>query len=185
MAQRRRSNRASRRPSRASRRAPLIAPQTARSILGIVLLVAGAVTLIALLLPGEGILNRYVNDLLKPAFGQGAWLLGVLLVVAGVLVERGTRVQRGWVALTLGGLLVFVAGEGLIHLLSGRGDDGREGLLALRQAGGLTITQDRASSLVFDLPGGARDVGGAVECLPIDEIAERLTMLNQPEHVTK
>jgi two-component system chemotaxis response regulator CheB len=70
-------------------------------------------------------------------------------------------------------------------LLSGRGDDGRDGLLALRRAGGLTITQDRASSLLFDLPGCARDAGGAVECLPIDEIAERLHMLNRPERVTK
>ena len=70
-------------------------------------------------------------------------------------------------------------------LLSGRGADGRDGLLALRHAGGLTITQDRASSLVFELPGCARDAGGAVECLPIDEIAERLYMLNRPEHVTK
>jgi len=70
-------------------------------------------------------------------------------------------------------------------LLSGRGDDGRDGLLALRQAGGLTITQDRASSLLFDLPGCARDAGGAVECLPIDEIAERLHMLNRPDHVAQ
>jgi two-component system chemotaxis response regulator CheB len=62
-------------------------------------------------------------------------------------------------------------------LLSGHGRDGCRGLLALRAAGGLTITQDRASSPVYELPGLARDDGGAIECLPINEIAERIHML--------
>jgi two-component system chemotaxis response regulator CheB len=66
-------------------------------------------------------------------------------------------------------------------LLSGEGDDGVEGLLAVRRAGGFTIVQDRTSSLVHDTPGRARDAGGAVECLPINEIAERLLMLMRPD----
>ena len=70
-------------------------------------------------------------------------------------------------------------------LLSGSGGDGCDGLLALRAAGALTIIQDRDSSLLYDLPGRARDAGGAVECLPINEIAERLSMLMQPEHVAE
>ncbi len=102
-------------------RGPLVEPETLRSIVGIVLIVLGAITLASLLLAGQGVFGDFVTNVLRPWFGQGAWLLGVLLIVAGVLAERGTRLQRGWVALTLGGLLVFVAGEGLIHLLSGRG----------------------------------------------------------------
>ena len=66
-------------------------------------------------------------------------------------------------------------------LLSGRGRDGIEGLAALRRAGSFTMVQDRASSLVFELPGQARDAGGAVECLPINEIAARIRMLMRPE----
>jgi two-component system chemotaxis response regulator CheB len=70
-------------------------------------------------------------------------------------------------------------------LLSGRGADGSHGLLRVRRAGGFTIVQDRASSLVYDAPGQARDAGGAIECLPINEIAERLQMLMRPEPVTR
>jgi chemotaxis response regulator CheB len=70
-------------------------------------------------------------------------------------------------------------------LLSGHGDDGCEGMLALRAAGGFTIAQDRASSFVYDLPGRVRECGGAIECLPINEIAERIVMLMHPEHATR
>ena len=107
-------------------RGPLIEPGTLRSIVGIVLIVLGAITLASLFLAGQGVFGEFVRNVLRPWFGQGAWLLGVLLIVAGVLVERGTRLQRGWVTLTLGGLLVFVAGEGLIHLLSGRGAEAED-----------------------------------------------------------
>lgn len=102
-------------------RGPLIAPETLRSIVGLVLLVVGAVTVIALFLPDAGILNRYVTDFLRPLFGQGAWLLAVLLLLAGVLVERAPGVGAGWGVVALGGLIVFVGGEGLIHLFSGKG----------------------------------------------------------------
>ncbi|HEY8168690.1 MAG TPA: DNA translocase FtsK 4TM domain-containing protein [Candidatus Limnocylindrales bacterium] len=131
MAQRRRGSRSGRRSS-GSRRSALIAPQTARSILGIVLLVAGAVTLIALLLPGEGILNRYVNDILRPAFGQGAWLLPVLLIVAGVFVERAPSTGPSWEMSAAGGILVFLGALGLMAIAWGDGDRPRQ----LAEAGG-------------------------------------------------
>src|SRR5664279_6437355 len=96
-------------------RAPLMAPGTFRSILGIVLLVVGGVTLLALFLGGQGLFGRFVTAVLRPSFGQGAWLLGVLLIVAGVMVERSAAVHSGWAVMTIGGILVFLAGEGLIH----------------------------------------------------------------------
>jgi DNA segregation ATPase FtsK/SpoIIIE, S-DNA-T family len=102
-------------------RGPFVTPSTLRSVLGIGLLVAGAITLIALVLPADGILNGLVAGFLRPTFGQGAWLLGVLLIVGGVMVERTPRMEPSWLAVAFGGLLVFVGGEGLIHLLSGRG----------------------------------------------------------------
>ncbi len=75
--------------------------------------------------------------------------------------------------------------RGVGVVLSGRGDDGCSGLLALRAAGGLTIAQDRASSPIYEAPGCAREAGGAIECLPINEIAERIQMLMHADHAAK
>jgi S-DNA-T family DNA segregation ATPase FtsK/SpoIIIE len=113
-------------------RPPRIAPSTLRSVVAVMLLAAGAITLIALFLPGGGLLNGYVDGFLRPLFGQGAWLLGVLLIVAGVLVERAPSVDSSWVTVALGGLIVFVGGEGLIHLISGKGGAASD----LEQGGG-------------------------------------------------
>jgi DNA segregation ATPase FtsK/SpoIIIE, S-DNA-T family len=103
-----------------------------RSLFGLLLLVIGAVTLVALLFPREGILNGYVSSVLRPAFGQGAWLLAAVLIVAGAFVERAPRVGRGWGITTLGALVIFVGGLGMIHLIWGRGENRR----ALSEAGG-------------------------------------------------
>ena len=98
MAQRRRTTRSPSRPRRTRRARTFdlgISPQTARALVGVVLIAAGAVTLIALLLPGSGILNRYVNDILRPAFGQGAWLLPLILIAAGFLWSAARQWPAG------------------------------------------------------------------------------------------
>jgi S-DNA-T family DNA segregation ATPase FtsK/SpoIIIE len=139
-----------RRPSPAApkvARGPLIEPDTLRSIVGIVLIVLGAITLASLLLAGQGVFGEFVTSVLRPWFGQGAWLLGVLLIVAGAMVERGSRLRVGWVSVLAGGLLVFVAGEGLIHLLSGRGTSPEE-----LSAGGGRLGEFM-SSMLTDLVG--------------------------------
>jgi two-component system chemotaxis response regulator CheB len=55
-------------------------------------------------------------------------------------------------------------------LLTGMGDDGARGLLALRRAGAATIAQDEATSVVYGMPRAARDLGAAEQVLPLDAI---------------
>jgi len=59
-------------------------------------------------------------------------------------------------------------------ILTGMGDDGRQGAKAIKQAGGQTIVQDE-SSLIFGMPKAVIDAGCADEILPAGEIAEAMT----------
>ena len=55
-------------------------------------------------------------------------------------------------------------------LLTGMGDDGANGLLEIRMAGGHTLVQDEQTSVVFGMPGAAWKRGAAETVLPIDDI---------------
>ena len=55
-------------------------------------------------------------------------------------------------------------------LLTGMGDDGASGLLALKQAGGHTVVQDEASSLIWGMPKSAKELGAANQELNPSEI---------------
>ena len=59
-------------------------------------------------------------------------------------------------------------------VLTGMGRDGADGLAAVREAGGLTIAQDEATSAVYGMPREAAKCGAAL-ILPIEEIAGALT----------
>jgi two-component system chemotaxis response regulator CheB len=50
------------------------------------------------------------------------------------------------------------------------GSDGLEGCRAIRPAGGVTLVQDRASSLIYGMPRAVADQGLADQVLPLDEI---------------
>ena len=59
-------------------------------------------------------------------------------------------------------------------LLTGMGDDGAAGLLALRRAGAATLAQDEATSVVWGMPGAAVALDAAAEVVPLAQIAARL-----------
>jgi len=56
-------------------------------------------------------------------------------------------------------------------LLTGMGRDGAQGLLAMRQSGMLTITQDQASSAVYGMPRAAAEIEAAELVLPLERVA--------------
>ncbi|HEX5826537.1 MAG TPA: DNA translocase FtsK 4TM domain-containing protein [Candidatus Limnocylindrales bacterium] len=82
-----------------------------RSLIGIVLLVLGAVTAIALLLPGQGALTDGWRNVSVPFFGSGRWALPAVLLLAGWYLEWGPGKEPGapW-GRTLLGIAVAYAG---------------------------------------------------------------------------
>ena len=62
-------------------------------------------------------------------------------------------------------------------LLTGMGQDGAQGMLDIARAGGLTIAQDEASSIVFGMPRRAIELGAARHVLPLDQIGPALCAL--------
>jgi two-component system chemotaxis response regulator CheB len=59
-------------------------------------------------------------------------------------------------------------------VLTGMGDDGARGLLAMREAGARTLVQDEASSVVWGMPGAAFKLGGAEQICDLQDIAGQL-----------
>ncbi|MCB9496084.1 MAG: chemotaxis response regulator protein-glutamate methylesterase [Fibrobacteria bacterium] len=59
-------------------------------------------------------------------------------------------------------------------LLTGMGSDGAKGLLSILEAGGATIAQDQASSVVWGMPGEAVKLGAAQDILPLDKVAQKI-----------
>jgi two-component system chemotaxis response regulator CheB len=62
-------------------------------------------------------------------------------------------------------------------LLTGMGRDGASGLLEIRRAGGATIAQDEATSIVYGMPREAVLLGAADQVLPLGEIGPALAAL--------
>ncbi|MBN9117978.1 MAG: chemotaxis response regulator protein-glutamate methylesterase [Planctomycetes bacterium] len=62
-------------------------------------------------------------------------------------------------------------------ILTGMGDDGARGLLAMRKSGARTVAQDEATCVVFGMPKEAIALGAANDVLPLDRIAAHMLRL--------
>jgi two-component system, chemotaxis family, protein-glutamate methylesterase/glutaminase len=59
-------------------------------------------------------------------------------------------------------------------VLTGMGQDGLRGCEAIRAAGGQVLTQDKATSVVWGMPGAVTEAGLSNQVLPLDEIGPEI-----------
>jgi two-component system chemotaxis response regulator CheB len=125
---------------------------------------------------------RYARDGERlPSFGQSGVIMappGFHLVVKQETLQLASGPERNSCQPSVDVLFESLAQElgdqTTACLLTGMGKDGANGLLALRQAGALTLAQDEATSIVFGMPKEAIQIGAAVRVLALADIAPAL-----------
>ncbi len=68
-------------------------------------------------------------------------------------------------------------GNVLAVILTGMGRDGASGVAAIRRKGGFCLVQDKATSVVWGMPGAVAEAGDADEIHPEEGIAERIMQI--------
>jgi two-component system chemotaxis response regulator CheB len=63
-------------------------------------------------------------------------------------------------------------GRSLGVVLTGMGRDGAHGLLAIRNAGGVTLAQPAESAFIGSMPAAATEAGAVGETVPLEDMAE-------------
>ena len=157
-----------------------IPPDVVRSLVGLTLLVLGALTLIMLAVPSsQGTLTDWARNVVAPFFGSGRWLLPIFLLAAGGLIEW-RPLGPGWRTRLVAATIAYAALLGLFQYLPVRGG-GRIGLflsdglsrlvtpqgafvvLAAVFIGGILITANlRLAEFVAPFRRGLGTVGAAV-----------------------
>ena len=52
------------------------------------------------------------------------------------------------------------------------GKDGAQGLLAIKNSGGLTIAQDETSSAVYGMPNAAKEINAAQSIMDLENLSQ-------------
>jgi S-DNA-T family DNA segregation ATPase FtsK/SpoIIIE len=176
---------------------PKLNPEVTRSIVAVVLLVLGVVVLVGLLLPGKGALTDWIVGVVAPWFGSGRWILPVLLIGIGIVLERAKGPRAGWGRIVVGSTIAYVALLGIVSLLESAGviadrSGGRIGnaiagpltslvsepgafvvLLGVFVVGVVIVLDRPVRELVAPIGRGARGVGAAL-ATPASDAAARV-----------
>jgi two-component system chemotaxis response regulator CheB len=95
-----------------------------------------------------------------------------------VAIKDGPLVchQKPSVEVMFNSVAKYAGANAIGAILTGMGDDGADGLLAMRRAGARTVGQDEASCVVYGMPKAAFDKGGVEKVVTLDRVTQ--TMLD-------
>ena len=124
---------------------------------------------------GISVKEAAANDVLQP---------GTLYICPGgqhLRVSPTARIQldsttgrlNGYlpnIDVTLESVAAFAGPMAIAAILTGMGNDGAKGAKAIKNAGGIVLAQDEATSVIFGMPAEAIKTGAVEQVLPIDDI---------------
>jgi two-component system chemotaxis response regulator CheB len=110
----------------------------------------------------------------RVVIAPGGWHLEVAKDHDGYYVRlrdgRPVKHQRPSVDVLFHSVAKAAGGNAIGVLLTGMGDDGADGLLAMKKAGAFTVAQDEATSVVFGMPSAAINCGAVEVVAALDDI---------------
>ena len=86
--------------------------------------------------------------------------------------------QRPSVDVMFHSIAALAAANAIGAILTGMGNDGASGLLAMKRSGATTVAQDEASCAVFGMPKEAIRLGAVDHVLPLNHIASAFARLH-------
>jgi two-component system chemotaxis response regulator CheB len=78
----------------------------------------------------------------------------------------------------LSALKVFKGDQIIGVLLTGIGDDGADGMVAIKNGGGFTIGESEETATVYGMPKEAFERGGVTQQLPFPKIVKALSVMH-------
>ncbi len=98
-------------------------------------------------------------------------------LIARLSPERGASLHQPSIDMLFESVAVACGPRAIGVILTGMGDDGASGLLAMRQAGAQTMAQDQASSTVYGMPAAAVALGAVEQTVNIRNLPAALLHL--------
>jgi len=90
-----------------------------------------------------------------------------------VELDTGERIAgyRPCIDVTLESVAALAGSNASVAILTGMGNDGARGVMAIQENGGLVVAQDEATSVIFGMPSEAIKTGAVEYVLPLEQIA--------------
>jgi two-component system chemotaxis response regulator CheB len=94
-----------------------------------------------------------------------------------IVLDNGPRVAgyRPCIDVTLESVAALVGANSVAVILTGMGNDGSRGVMAIQENGGLVIAQDESSSVIYGMAAEAIKTGAVGQVLPLEQIAAAIT----------
>ncbi len=93
-----------------------------------------------------------------------------------IRIEQGDPINhhRPSIDYAFNAVAMAAGNKGIGVILTGMGEDGAAGLRNMFERGAFTVAQDKASSMVFGMPGRAIEIGAASQVYHIDQIGRAI-----------